>query len=147
CGRTLPGYMVPSAVVVLDRLPLSPAGELDRPALPPPQYAPTPGPAPAPPRGRAPCELVSQGLGVDRVGVEASFFALGGHSLLATRLVARVRAVLGAELPFGAVFGNPTPASLAGALDQAGAARPPLVRAAVRPEPVPLSFAQQRLWF
>ena len=146
-ARVLPGYMVPAAVVVMDALPLSPSGKLDRRALPAPEYAAAGGGrAPATARERVLCEVFGQVLGVDRVGAEDSFFDLGGHSLLATRLVSRVRAVLGAELAVRAVFEHPTPAALAQVLDGAEAARPPLVPVP-RPERLPLSFAQQRLWF
>ena len=146
CGRVLPGYMVPAAIMVLDALPLTGNGKLDRRALPVPRYAAGGGRAPATPAERALCEVFAQVLGVDRIGAEDSFFDLGGHSLLATRLVSRVRAVLGAELPVRAVFEHPTPAALARVLDGAGQARPPLVPVP-RPDRVPLSFAQQRLWF
>ena len=147
CGRVLPGYMVPSAVMVLGRLPLTPSGKLDRRALPAPEFiTASTSRAPATPREELLCEVFAHVLGRDRVGAQDSFFDLGGHSLLAARLVSRIRAALRAELPVRTVFEHPTPAALAAALDDAQAARPPLTPMA-RPRQLPLSFAQQRLWF
>ncbi|NBH06985.1 non-ribosomal peptide synthetase, partial [Amycolatopsis sp. SID8362] len=120
-------------------------GKLDRAALPAPGTRPA-GRVARTPAEQALCELFADVLGVPAVGPDDGFFTLGGHSLLATRLVSRVRALLGVEVPIRAVFDAPTPARLAEALDPGRESRPAL-RPADRPDVLPLSFAQQRLWF
>ncbi|MEV6599790.1 amino acid adenylation domain-containing protein [Actinoplanes sp. NPDC051346] len=143
--RVLPAYLVPSVMVVLDALPLSPNGKLDRRALPAPALTST-GRAPETAQERALCAIWADLLGHATVGADDDFFALGGHSLLATRLVSRVRLDLGAEIPLRAVFEAPTPAALAPRLTAPGPDRPALT-SRVRPERLPVSAAQRRLWF
>ncbi|MFE9422583.1 amino acid adenylation domain-containing protein [Kitasatospora sp. NPDC006697] len=144
----LPGFMVPSAFVVLAEFPLTPNGKLDRAALPAPvAEGRLVGRGPRTEREEVLCRLFAEVLGEASVGAEEDFFALGGHSLLVTRLVGRVRVALGVSLPVAAVFRHPTPAALAAVLHGDREDRPPLVRAAGAVEVVPLSPAQRRLWF
>ncbi|NNN35381.1 amino acid adenylation domain-containing protein [Streptomyces sp. S3(2020)] len=128
----LPDFMMPSAVVVMDRLPLTPHGKTDRAALPAPPTArpdgPTPLSRPRTDRERTLCAMYADLLGLDEVGTDESFFDLGGHSLLATRLVSRIRADLGIDIPVGTVFDAPSVAELAPLLDRAPTSRPPLRR-------------------
>ncbi|WP_246095503.1 non-ribosomal peptide synthetase, partial [Streptomyces roseicoloratus] len=145
-AATLPGYMVPSAVVVLPALPLNANGKVDRRALPAPELAAdTAGRAPRDEREHTLCALFGEILGIDDITIDDDFFELGGHSLLATRLIGRARAELGAELAIGDLFQAPTVAALAARLATEPAR--PALRPEPRPERLPVSFAQRRLWF
>ena len=143
----LPPYMVPGAVVILEALPLTVNGKLDTRALPAPDYSDGG-------QYRAPADAVeeilasiyAQVLGLERVGVDESFFDLGGDSVLAMRLIAAINASLGAGLSVHALFDAPTVAQLAPRLGEEAGGLEPLV-AGQRPPVVPLSFAQSRLWF
>ncbi|MEM7307337.1 MAG: amino acid adenylation domain-containing protein [Planctomycetota bacterium] len=154
-SRALPAYMVPRRVEVRDVLPHTPNGKVDRRALAA-AAAEMPGASakhvePRTATERALAEIFGEVLDLERVSTEASFFELGGHSLLATRVAARIRVRLGRELPLRALFEAPTVAALAARVDalEAAASGPALVAvpADERPESIPLSHAQERLWF
>ncbi|MQA24618.1 MAG: amino acid adenylation domain-containing protein, partial [Micromonosporaceae bacterium] len=144
----LPDYMAPAAVVVLESLPVTVNGKLDRAALPAPDFDAGAGRGPATPLEEVLCNLFGEVLGLKELGVEDSFFNLGGDSLMAMRLISRVRAVLDAEVTIRDVFAEPTVAGLARIVggDHSGAARRGVV-ATQRPETIPLSYGQQRMWF
>nr|WP_034087188.1 non-ribosomal peptide synthetase [Streptacidiphilus albus] len=151
----LPEQLVPGACVVVDALPLTASGKLDTRALPAPDFAAAAGGRRAATATEARvCALFEELLllPVGTVGTDAGFFDLGGHSLVATRLLARLRTVTGVAVPMAELFTRPTPGALAQYLDRhldpsgAAAALPPLAPAA-RPEPLPLSSAQQSMWF
>ncbi|WP_344407049.1 amino acid adenylation domain-containing protein, partial [Actinomadura nitritigenes] len=150
-SASLPHHLVPSVFVELASMPLTANGKVDRAALPDPGTATaerTGGLAP-----RTPTEEILAGiwaglLGRDRVAADDDFFALGGHSLLATQVMSRVRLVLGADVPVAGLFDNPTPAALAELVDAAAPGeRSPEIVPVPRDRPLPLSFAQQRVWF
>ncbi len=134
--------------MVLDEFPLTSSGKIDRKALPAPVFAATAFRAPQTQTEKIVAEVFAEVLGVDRVGLDDDFFALGGDSLIATRVSARLRLALGREVPVRYLFDASTVGGLADYLyrHRGGPARPPL-RVMPRPERVPLSYAQQRLWF
>jgi amino acid adenylation domain-containing protein/non-ribosomal peptide synthase protein (TIGR01720 family) len=150
----LPAYMVPTAIVCLDRLPLTPNGKTDRRALPAPDASGNQAgylaPRTAAEEGLA--AIWAEVLGAERIGINDNFFALGGHSLLAVQVISKIRAEFAVELPIQALFDAPTVALLAERLAATSAgARPvlPPIQALPPTERAtsPLSFAQQRLWF
>jgi amino acid adenylation domain-containing protein len=151
--QSLPEYMVPGAFVLMDRFPLTPNGKLDRRALPAPDAESFAGEGFAEPRGPVEEMLAAvwaDVLRLDRVSATANFFELGGHSLLATQVVSRVREVFRVELPLRALFEAGTVRDLALRVEAAREAEddlPPPIVPVDRDGPLPLSFAQERLWF
>ncbi|WP_259299912.1 non-ribosomal peptide synthetase [Streptomyces aurantiacus] len=151
-GR-IPDYMVPSVFVALEELPLTSNGKVDKRALPAPGEADVHKEtyvAPGTGTERALCRLVQDVLGLERVGLQDSFFDLGGHSLLATRLTIRVKQETGKELPLQSILAGATLGELAAGLDAApseAAATVPLERVTATGDDSPLSFQQSELWF
>ena len=145
-AERLPAYMVPAAVVALEALPLTPNGKLDTRALPSPEYAAGEYRAPDSPTQEILAGIYARVLGVQRVGVDDSFFDLGGDSISAMRLIAAINTGLDAGLSVRTVFEAPTVAELASHIGGDAVRQEPLVPVE-RPPVVPLSFAQSRLWF
>lgn len=145
--KRLPEYMVPAAILEMDTLPLTASGKLNKTALPAPQFGGSyESRRPRTPQEEVLCGVFAEVLGIERVGIDDNFFDLGGHSLLATRLMSRIRSILGVELLIRTVFEAPSVHQLLPCLDQGGAVGIAL-RPWVRPDRIPLSYAQQRLWF
>ena len=151
----LPAYMVPGYFVLLDSLPLNANGKIDRKALPEPDAAAAAAPntdrQAVTPTEELVASIWAEVLALDRVGVDANFFGLGGHSLLATQIFSRIRKVLDVDPPLRWLFESPTVAELASRIDalraEIGGRALPRLLPVDRVEKLPLSFAQQRLWF
>lgn len=146
----LPDYMVPAAILPLPALPLTANGKLDARALPDPAHEANSGGPPITPTEILVAGLFAELLDITAVGREDDFFRLGGHSLVATQVATRLRDRHALAVPIRTLFEAPTVAALAARLDRLSAidaARPPLVHADARPAALPLSFAQERLWF
>ncbi|BBX10432.1 non-ribosomal peptide synthetase [Mycolicibacterium aichiense] len=152
-AAALPDYMIPAAYVVVDEIPVTANGKLDRAALPAPEIGPVVDyRAPVTETERTVAALFTRLLGAGDVGCDDSFFALGGHSLLATKLVAAIREACGVEVTVRDIFEAGSVGELAAVIDgcrdrQATSARPPLVAAGGDPASAPLSAAQLRSWF
>ncbi|MFD4355049.1 non-ribosomal peptide synthase/polyketide synthase [Nocardia sp. NPDC058518] len=149
--RALPAYMVPAAFVLLDALPVNASGKLDRKALPAPTRTVVTYAEPVGPVEQTVARVFGEVLGLDRVGRDDDFFALGGNSLVATQVAARLGADLGCRLGVRDLFGATTVARLATAIaardDTGVSAQLPVLTARSRPALIPLSPAQQRIWF
>jgi len=145
----LPEYMVPSAIMLLENLPLTPSGKVSRQALPEPDWsAASAHVAPRTPQEELVCGIFAEVLGLARVGATDHFFELGGHSLLATQVLSRLRRIFGVELPLRVLFESPTPAGIASAMARGtGSPLPSSIGPASGARRSLLSYAQRRLWF
>ncbi|RZL82506.1 MAG: amino acid adenylation domain-containing protein [Rhodococcus sp. (in: high G+C Gram-positive bacteria)] len=147
-ASVLAPFMVPASVTVLEHLPLGANGKVDRHALPEPEFAPRVFRPPETPFESAVAEVFSEVLGIGAVGADDDFFASGGNSLTATQVVARLGTALGADVGVREIFESPTVRALAAriAREAAGGEARPAAVASRRPDPVPLSWAQRRMW-
>ncbi|WP_043732355.1 non-ribosomal peptide synthetase, partial [Nocardia asiatica] len=159
-AKTLPAYMIPVAIMVLDELPLTSVGKLDRAALPAPVLTTRQFRAPATPTEQvvagifaalltpvSGAESATSQVRISEVGANDDFFELGGNSLIATQAAARLGAALGVRVPVALLFEASVVAKLAARLDELTRVAQPVPRPVARPERVPLSYAQQRMWF
>ncbi|WP_152447813.1 non-ribosomal peptide synthase/polyketide synthase, partial [Rhodococcus triatomae] len=142
----LPRALVPTTAMILDAVPTTPAGKVDRAALPEPVYAPREYVAPRTVTETMIADIYAEVLGVERVGADDNFFDIGGNSLTATRVVAHVNAAFDTAVPVREVFDAPTVAALAQVVESAGSSDRPALVAGPRPERIPLSPAQARMW-
>ena len=143
----LPEYMRPGTWVPLESMPLNTSGKVDRRSLPEPEFGAVEFVAPETPDEATVAGLFADLLGIEQASVTDSFFDLGGSSLSAARIAARVSDELGVEVTVRDVFDAPSVRELLSAIRGRGSSLPPVVRVESRPERVPLSFAQQRMWF
>ncbi|WP_447009850.1 non-ribosomal peptide synthase/polyketide synthase [Saccharothrix hoggarensis] len=148
-GSTLPDYMVPAAFVALDAVPVTPNGKVDRRSLPAPDLAAARGRhvAPRTDAERDVADIWSEVLGVPGIGVEDNFFELGGDSILSIRVISRLRTAFDVEMSPRALFTHPTVAGLAELVSASARVRTADIPVVPRDGALPLSFAQQRLWF
>ncbi|AHH18280.1 non-ribosomal peptide synthetase [Nocardia nova SH22a] len=147
-ARALPSYMVPAAMTILDEIPLSPNGKLDRAALPAPVAQARHFRAPASPVEEIVAGVFAEVLGLTgTVGADDDFFELGGNSLVATRVAARIGAALDTRVPVAMIFEAPTVAALAARAESHTDTHRIALTEQPRPQHIPLSYAQQRMWF
>ena len=143
--ESLPKYMLPRTLVLLPSLPLTSSGKLDRQSLPDTSHNNGVHRVPRTPEEEVLCEVIAEVLGLAQVSPEDNFFDLGGHSLIAMRLIGRIRAVLGMDLRLADIFSASSIAEMAMQFTHATDAL--LLKTEKRPAHLPLSYAQQRLWF